>query len=75
MPRSPVLHGADGVTESSEGVIPVRHSAVFFFKPHRETSAGPLSEFVTEDNPAVYDEITALEYHKRMTQILYAGRV
>jgi isopenicillin N synthase-like dioxygenase len=63
----------NGVNGPSEGVVPIRHSAIFFFKPHRKTSAGPLSEFVTEDNPEAYDEITALEYQKRRTQILYSA--
>jgi isopenicillin N synthase-like dioxygenase len=61
------------VLTMNEGIVPVRHSAIFFFKPDRETSAGPLSEFVTEDNPAAYDEITALEYQKRRTRVLYSA--
>ncbi|CAO2656556.1 Nn.00g053590.m01.CDS01 [Neocucurbitaria sp. VM-36] len=74
LPRVPKPQEADGANDSGDGVIPIRHSAVFFFKPHRKTSAGPLPKFVTEDNPAAYDEITALEYHKRMTQVLYAAQ-
>lgn len=73
VPRSFKSRGADGVNGLTEEVIPVRHSAIFFFKPHRKTSAGPLSEFVREDMPAAYDEITALEYQKRMTQVLYSA--
>lgn len=54
-----------------DGVLPGRHSCVFFFKASRNTSAGPLTEFVTADNPAQYDEITALEYQQRKTGELY----
>lgn len=32
---------------------------------------GPLNEFVTADRPAKYSNITALEFHKEMTDILY----
>lgn len=53
------------------GILPERHSCVFFFKATRDTSAGPLPGFVTADNPAQYDEITALEYQQRMTKELY----
>lgn len=49
------------------GILPERHSCVFFFKASRDASVGPLPEFVTEDNPAQYDEITALEYQQRKT--------
>lgn len=53
------------------GILPEQHSCVFFFKASRNTSAGPLPDFVTADNPAQYDEITALEYQQGMTGELY----
>lgn len=56
---------------SEDGICPDRYSSVFFFKADRNTSVGPLAEFVTRDQPALYDECTALEYQKRMTNILY----
>jgi len=55
----------------TEGFCEDRYSGIFFFKAHRDKSAGPLPCFVTEENPAQYDEITALEYQSRMTKILY----
>ncbi|KAK2606644.1 hypothetical protein N8I77_005378 [Diaporthe amygdali] len=58
-------------TSAADGILPERHSCVFFFKACRNTSAGPLPEFVTPENPAHYDEITALEYQQRMTKELY----
>ena len=54
-----------------EGVCPDRYSSIFFFKADRNTSVGPLPEFVTKDRPAVYVECTALEYQQRMTKVLY----
>lgn len=71
VPRSLASNDIERADSPIEGVVPERHSVIFFFKPHGETSAGPLSEFVTEKNPAAYDEITALGYQKRRTQILY----
>ena len=56
---------------SQEVVCPDRYSSVFFFKADRNTSVGPLPEFVSRDKPALYDECTALEYQQRMTKILY----
>ncbi|KND86888.1 Flavonol synthase/flavanone 3-hydroxylase [Tolypocladium ophioglossoides CBS 100239] len=55
----------------TEGLCQERYSGIFFFKAHRDTSAGPLPHFVTEKRPAVYDEITALQYQQRMTKVLY----
>ena len=57
--------------EVSTGYIPERYSSVFFFKAHREVSVGPLDHFVTEKNPAKYPNITALQFHREMTDILY----
>lgn len=58
-------------TTNGNGILPERHSCVFFAKASRDTSAGPLSQFVSEDYPAQYDEITALEFQQRMTSQLY----
>jgi isopenicillin N synthase-like dioxygenase len=55
----------------NEPVLPERYSCVFFAKASRDTSAGPLPHFITEDNPAHYDEITALEFQQRRTELLY----
>ena len=57
--------------ELDEGVCPDRYSSIFFFKADRNTSVGPLAEFVTKDRPAMYDECTALKYQQRMTKVLY----
>jgi isopenicillin N synthase-like dioxygenase len=53
------------------GSLPDRYSSVFFFKASRETNVGPLPQFVTEDHPTTYKDMTALEFHKEMTKILY----
>ena len=53
-----------------EGFCPDRYSNIFFLKADRDTSVGPLAEFVTKERPAAYDECTALEYQQIMTEIL-----
>lgn len=55
----------------TEGYIPERYSSVFFLKAHREVSVGPIEQFVTEERPAIYPDITALQYQQEMTEILY----
>ena len=54
-----------------DGICPDRCSSIFFFKAHRNTSVGPLPDFVAPDRPAMYDDITALQYQERMTKLLY----
>ncbi|UNI16129.1 hypothetical protein JDV02_002596 [Purpureocillium takamizusanense] len=61
----PALRGLE------DGECPERYSGIFFFKAHRSMSVGPLPHFVTKDKPALYDEIDALEFQRRMTKILY----
>lgn len=58
------------VLNNEKYVLPERRSTVFFFKAHRNAMVGPLSEFTTQTQPALYDNITALEFHKRMTDVL-----
>jgi isopenicillin N synthase-like dioxygenase len=60
-----------GMKGKTEGFCPDRYSGIFFFKAHRDKSAGPVPAFVTEENPAQFEEITALEYQNRMTKRLY----
>ncbi|CAI6236629.1 unnamed protein product [Periconia digitata] len=55
----------------ANGLCPPRYSSVFFFKAARETSVGPLPSFVTPDRPSIYKEMTALEYQRLKTEVLY----
>jgi isopenicillin N synthase-like dioxygenase len=54
-----------------DGYVQERYSSVFFFKAHREVSVGPIDHFVTAERPAKYPDITALQFHREMTDILY----
>lgn len=62
------------LTEEQEAqkdyVLAERNSTVFFFKAHCDTSVGALPDFITADRPSQYEDITALKYHKLMTEVL-----
>jgi isopenicillin N synthase-like dioxygenase len=60
-----------GMMGSHHDVLPERYSAVFFFKAHRETSVGPLPQFVGPQKPALYRDITALEFQQQRTRKVY----
>lgn len=61
----------DTTTLCDKNMLPERYSSVFFFKAGRENSVGPLPEFVTEAQPAKYEDMTALEYQEKKTRILH----
>lgn len=60
-----------GGSADEDHILPDRYSLVFFCRPSAETSAGPIQSFVTEDQPAVYDEISALEHLARRNRLVY----
>ena len=47
-----------------QGVIPPRYTIAFFVKADRDTFAGALEEFVSGEEPALYENMTALEFHQ-----------
>ncbi|ORY60116.1 uncharacterized protein BCR38DRAFT_350467 [Pseudomassariella vexata] len=57
-------------TNMVDGILPERYASAFFFKSCRSASIGPLPAFVTEDNPAKYENMTALEFHLSITKEL-----
>lgn len=65
------LTSASTSNQQGNGMLPERHSCVFFAKASRDISVGPLPQFVSDERPAQYDEITALEFQQRMTSQLY----
>ena len=52
-------------------ILPDRYSLVFFCRPSAEKSAGPIPDFVSEERPATYDEISALEHLERRNRLVY----
>ena len=55
----------------ADGSIAARSSIVYFFRANRAASAGPLSCFVTQQDPAKYSEITTLEYLQQLNAKLH----
>ncbi|RYP50304.1 hypothetical protein DL768_004157 [Monosporascus sp. mg162] len=55
----------------TEGECPDRYSGVFLVKAHRNASVAPLPQYVTEEKPAAYDDISALQYHQQKIGSLY----
>ncbi len=54
------------------GKLPERFSIAFFLKSNREESVGSLPQFVSEKRPAVYEHVSAIDYHKQKHAVLYA---
>ena len=61
--EEPNVH-RNGVAEAAEedDVVPERRSVVMLYRADGKTSAGPLSDFVTEERPARFEDMTAAEY-------------
>ncbi|KAI2636961.1 Clavaminate synthase-like protein [Hypomontagnella submonticulosa] len=60
-------------TPSKPGMarVPDRRSAVMFFRAPPTADLGPLPYFVSAENPAKYEHVTAGEYLKRHNKRLY----
>ncbi|KAH9432281.1 hypothetical protein MCOR02_006984 [Pyricularia oryzae] len=58
------------VTEG-KAVLPERCSLAYFLKATRDTMVGPLPQFVSEANPARFEEMTALEFQQLRNAVLY----
>ena len=55
----------------ASGKLPERYSVAYFMKGNRQDTVGSLAEFVSEKNPAMYPNITAIDYHKQRHAVLY----
>ena len=56
---------------TGEVTIPERFSIPYFVKASRETCVGPLPYFVSEEAPAAYSDMTALEFHMQRVAKAY----
>ncbi|KAJ8123894.1 hypothetical protein O1611_g9487 [Lasiodiplodia mahajangana] len=54
-----------------EIIIPERFSVAHLFKAQRQVSIAPLSQFITAEEPAKYPEMTALQYHRQVQNLLF----
>ncbi|EXV03295.1 non-heme dioxygenase and 2OG-Fe(II) oxygenase superfamily protein [Metarhizium robertsii] len=64
------VHQVSLPTATNESEIPERFSSAFFLKARRSVLVSALPAFVSPDNPAKYQAITALEYQTAMTKKL-----
>ena len=62
-----------GPKEDEEGFLKERWSVAYFLKARREVSVGPLPQFVEAGRPAAYRDITALQYQKQRTSLVYTS--
>lgn len=53
------------------GVLPERYSVASFIKASRDTSAGPLPQFIDHNRPASYASMSAMELHRKRVGQLY----
>ncbi|RAH69292.1 isopenicillin N synthase family dioxygenase [Aspergillus aculeatinus CBS 121060] len=56
-----------------QGLVPQRFSNAFFVKADREVSVAPLPQFLAPKTPALYEEMSALEYHRFRVAQAYRG--
>lgn len=54
------------------GKLQERFSIAYFLKSNREESVGSLPQFVSEERPAEYEHVSAIDYHKQRHALLYA---
>ncbi|EUC26695.1 hypothetical protein COCCADRAFT_10506 [Bipolaris zeicola 26-R-13] len=57
------------VKQKKGEMLPARHSVAFFLKAARGASVGPFEKFV--DGVPLYEDMTALAYHKQRQGIVY----
>ncbi|KAI0515183.1 hypothetical protein F5B22DRAFT_636727 [Xylaria bambusicola] len=61
----------EGLKKMDEIIIPERYSVAHLFKAQRQVSIAPLSQFVTASEPAKYPEMSALQYHRQVQNLLF----
>jgi isopenicillin N synthase-like dioxygenase len=54
-----------------DGILPTRYSAAFFLKANRMASVGPIGLLVPYGCEPEYEDMTAIEYQKRRTAVVY----
>ena len=54
------------------GKLQERFSIAYFLKSNREESVGSLPQFLSEERPAEYEHVSAIDYHKQRHALLYA---
>ena len=60
-----------GIDARASGVLPERSSIACFLKADRETSVGPLQNYITAERPRTHRDMTALDLHRKRVGQLY----
>ena len=60
-----------GINDRASGVLPERFSIACFLKADREANVGPLQKYITKDTPRCYEDMTALDFHRKRVGQLY----
>ncbi|KAI1348089.1 hypothetical protein F5Y01DRAFT_307018 [Xylaria sp. FL0043] len=61
----------EGLKKKDKVILPERFSVAHLFKAQRQVSIGPLSQFISAEEPAKYPEMTALQYHRQVQNLLF----
>ncbi|KAI1183230.1 hypothetical protein F5B17DRAFT_443600 [Nemania serpens] len=61
----------EGLKKVDEGMLPERYSVAYLLKAQRQVSIAPLRQFVSADEPARYPDISALQYHRQLQNLLF----
>ena len=61
----------ESLEDQRSGLVPERYSVAYFCKADRESSVGPLRQFVHDGFEAKYEDISALAYHQQRLQSAY----
>lgn len=64
-----------GIQDVSNGILPERQSIACFLKPHRHVNVGPMKQFITQEKPKLYEDLTGLELHRIRVGKLYGAAV
>ncbi|KAI0423521.1 hypothetical protein F5Y09DRAFT_327182 [Xylaria sp. FL1042] len=61
----------EGLKQKDKVILPERFSVAHLFKAQRQVSIAPLSQFISAEEPAKYPEMTALQYHRQVQNLLF----
>ncbi|KAF3402955.1 hypothetical protein DPV78_003637 [Talaromyces pinophilus] len=57
--------------KENRAILPGRYSVAMFIKSDRYKSVYPFDKFITPENPSRYENLTALQLHKKRVAQLY----
>ncbi|KAI1272091.1 hypothetical protein F5Y07DRAFT_310961 [Xylaria sp. FL0933] len=61
----------EGLKKKDKVILPERFSVAHLFKAQRQVSIAPLDQFISAEEPAKYPEMTALQYHRQVQNLLF----